>query len=102
MAQLVRLCTLAEAPAPNTVKEFGADGRAICLANVNGEFTALDNWCPHRHGPLGQGTVEGETVLCPWHAWAFHVKTGQAEHTSQARVDVFPLKVEGEEILIEI
>lgn len=102
MAQFVKLCSLAEAPALNTVKELEADGRAICLANVNGKLAALDNWCPHRQGPLGQGTVEGDTVMCPWHAWAFNVTTGQAEHTSHAKVDVFAVKVEDENVMIEM
>ncbi|MHB1021486.1 MAG: Rieske (2Fe-2S) protein [Acidobacteriaceae bacterium] len=102
MAQFVKLCTLAEAPAPGTVKELEAAGRAICLANIDGELSALDNWCPHRQGPLGQGTLEGDAVMCPWHAWAFNVKTGQAEHTTQAKVDVFPVKVEDENVLIEL
>jgi nitrite reductase (NADH) small subunit len=74
----------------------------ICLANVNGELSALDNWCPHRQGPLGQGWIEGEAVVCPWHSWAFDAKTGKAEYPPDERVKVFPLRVEGEDVLIEI
>ena len=62
---------------------------AICLANVNGELSALDNICPHRQGPLGQGWMEGEAVICPWHSWAFNVKTGLAEYPVHERVMCF-------------
>ena len=61
MAQWVRLCGVAEAPAAGQVMEAEVEGVAVCLANVDGELSALDNWCPHRRGPLGQGWMEGES-----------------------------------------
>jgi nitrite reductase (NADH) small subunit len=102
LAQWVRLCSVAEAPAVGQVQEAEAGGVAICLANVNGELSALDNWCPHRRGPLGQGWVEGEAVVCPWHSWTFNAKTGQAEYPVHECVAVFPLRVEGDDLLVEI
>lgn len=102
MARWVRLCRLAEAPGPGNVMEAEADGVAVCLANVEGELSALDNWCPHRRGPLGQGWVEGESVVCPWHSWMFHAKTGVAEFPPNEQVGVFPLRLEEDEVLIEI
>jgi nitrite reductase (NADH) small subunit len=102
VAQWVKICGVAEAPRPGRVMEAEVEGVAVCLANVNGELSALDNWCPHRRGPLGQGWIEGEAVVCPWHSWAFHAKTGQAEYPENERVAVFPLKLEGEAVLIEI
>jgi nitrite reductase (NADH) small subunit len=70
MSQWVRFCSVAEAPAEGAVMEAEADGVAVCLARIGGELSALDNWCPHRRGPLGQGWVEGAAVVCPWHSWA--------------------------------
>ena len=74
----------------------------VCLANVSGELSALDNVCPHRQGPLGQGWVEGEAVVCPWHSWAFNAKTGVAEYPEGERVGSFAVRVEGEDVLVEI
>lgn len=102
MAKWVRLCGLSEAPAAGQVAEVEVEGRAFCLANVNGELSALNNVCPHRQGPLGQGWVEGEAVVCPWHSWVFNVKTGVAEYPEHERTDVFPLRVEGEDVLVDI
>jgi nitrite reductase (NADH) small subunit len=102
VAQWVRLCGLSEAPSAGRVMEAEVAGVAVCLANVNGELSALDNVCPHRQGPLGQGWIEGEAVICPWHSWAFDAKTGHAVYPEKARVDVFPLKVEGEDVLVDI
>ena len=100
--QWVRLCARAEAPAPGNVAEMEAQGVAVCIANIDGQLSAIDNWCPHRRGPLGQGWVEGNTVVCPWHSWAFDVHTGQAQPPDSGAVDVFPLRLEGDDVLVNI
>lgn len=102
MGQWVRLCGLSEAPAVGKVTEAEVEGVEICLANVNGELSALDNICPHRQGPLGQGWLEGEAVVCPWHSWTFSMKTGLSEYPVHEKVDVFPVRVEGEDVLVQL
>jgi nitrite reductase (NADH) small subunit len=102
MSRWVKLCTLAEAPPEGSVIETAAEGIEICLARHNGELAALDNWCPHRRGPLGQGWIEGEAVICPWHSWAFNLKTGDTEPPERDQVDVFPIRLEGEDVLVDI
>jgi nitrite reductase (NADH) small subunit len=102
VAKWVRLCGLAEAPAVGQVAEAEVEGIAVCLANVNGVLSALDNVCPHRQGPLGQGWLEGESVVCPWHSWTFSTRTGVSEYPVDERVDVFPIRVEAENVLVDI
>ena len=102
MSQWVRLCAAKDVPEPGSVMEAEAQGVAICLANVEGQLSALDNWCPHRRGPLGQGWVEGEAVVCPWHSWAFSTTTGIAEPPERAKVDVFPVKIENDEVWVNL
>ncbi len=102
MTQLTKLTTDSELPAVNEAKEFSCGDKEICLANVNGEFSAMDNICLHRGGPLGQGVIENGKVLCPWHGWAWDPKTGQAAHSASAKVAVYPLKIENGDVLVEI
>lgn len=102
MEQWVRLCSASEAPAEGNVIETEVDGVGVCLARVNGELAALENWCPHRRGPLGQGWIEGNAVVCPWHSWAFDVRSGLAEPPERARVEVFPVRIEADEVLIDL
>ena len=102
MPHWVPLCHLNQAPAEGEVVETEVNGVAICLAHQNGVFSALDNWCPHRQGPLGQGWLEEGVVICPWHSWAFNLQTGIANPPDRAVVHVFPLRVEAEHILIQI
>jgi nitrite reductase (NADH) small subunit len=102
LSEWVRLCAIGEAPKPGEVREAEANGVQVCVANVNGRLAALNNVCPHRQGPLGQGWMEGETVVCPWHCWAFDTRTGEALPPEQGKVEVFPLRVEGEELFIDL
>jgi len=97
-----RLCSRADLPAENKAKEFNVDGKMVCVANVNGEYAALDNVCPHRGGQLGLGVVLDGKVICPWHGWAYDPQTGAIAHLPGERIATYPLKLEGEDVLIEI
>ena len=96
------ICTLSELPAPGEMREVAAAGKVLCLANESGRLAAIDNVCPHRGGPLAEGTLEEGKILCPWHAWAFDLKTGKAEHDESSRVAVYAVRVEGERVLADL
>ena len=102
MSTVVKLTSESNLPGPNEAKEFPCAGKDICVANVNGSYSAMDNICLHRGGPLGQGMVENGKIVCPWHAWAWDPKTGEAAHNPSAKVAVYPLKIENGDVLVEI
>ncbi len=102
MPQWVKLCSTSEAPGEGKVIEAEADGIFICLARLNGKLSALNNWCPHRRGPLGEGWIEGNAVVCPWHSWAFNLETGVAEPPDRAKVEVFSLRIEQDDVLVDL
>ena len=77
-------------------------GRKIALFNVGGKFHAVDNTCLHRGGPLGEGHLQDKVVNCPWHHWGFDVTTGVCETNPDFKLETFPVKVEGEEILVGV
>jgi NAD(P)H-dependent nitrite reductase small subunit len=76
------------------------DNREIALFNVGGTFYALDNNCPHSGGPLAEGWLDGDTITCPWHAWCFRLDDGRMTLGDYATVDVFDVRVEGDEVLL--
>jgi nitrite reductase (NADH) small subunit len=102
MSEFIKLTTVSEFPPINEVKEFPCGDKMVCVANVNGEFSAMDNVCLHRGGPLGQGVIEKGKVVCPWHGWQWDPKTGQAGQNPNARLALYPLKIENGEVLVEI
>ncbi len=102
MPTFVKIANESDLPPAGEAKEFLCGNKPICIANVNGSYAALDGICPHRGGPLGQGMVEGNKVVCPWHGWAWDVKTGVAEQDRNMKVAVYPLKIEGGDMMVEI
>ena len=102
MSDYVKLTTASELPAEGEAKEFNVGDKIICVANVNGAISAMDNVCLHRGGPLGEGTIEDGKVVCPWHGWAWDPKTGEAAHNPNAKIAVYPVKVEDGDVLIEL
>ncbi len=97
-----KLTTRSELPAEGEAKEFSCGDKILCVANVNGTITAMDNVCLHRGGPLGQGTIEGGKVVCPWHGWQWDPQTGEATHNAAAKVAVYPVRMENEDVLIQL
>jgi nitrite reductase/ring-hydroxylating ferredoxin subunit/multimeric flavodoxin WrbA len=51
----------------------------IALSFQDGRFGAISGVCNHAAGPLGEGTLDGEYVVCPWHHYKFHRATGEGE-----------------------
>jgi nitrite reductase/ring-hydroxylating ferredoxin subunit len=72
------------------------------VANVNGAISAMDNVCLHRGGPLGQGLIERGKLVCPWHGWMYDPQTGEAAHDHSAKVPVYPIKIEGDDVMIAL
>jgi|SRR5215470_6671436 len=102
MAFFTKLTTQSELPAANEAREFACGEKTICVANVDGSVTAIDNVCLHRGGPLGQGMIEGGKIVCPWHGWQWDPKTGEASHNLAAKVATYPIKLEGNDVLIDL
>ena len=102
MPTFIKLTTESALPAIDEAKEFSCGTKAICVANVNGANSAMEGICPHRGGPLGQGMIEGDKVVCPWHGWAWDTKTGAASQSSSMKVAMYPLKIENGDVLVEI
>jgi len=102
MTAFVRLALEPDLPPEGEAKEFPCGSKIICVANVNGTISAMDNVCLHRGGPLGQGVIEGSKVVCPWHGWQYDPKTGQVGSNPDLRVAVYPIKIENGEVMVEI
>lgn len=102
MSEFHKLTTISELPPAGEAREFNCDGHTVCIANENGQYSAMDNVCAHRGGPLGQGVVEQGKIVCPWHGWQFDLKTGKSEQSATLGVDVYELKIEGEDVLVKV
>ena len=101
MAQMTKVASKSEIP-PGTGKVVQAGGKAIAVFNCDGAFYAIENTCKHRGGPLGEGSLSGATVTCPWHGWEYDVKTGACQTDHAIKVQTFPVTVQGDDVLVSI
>ncbi|MBI2109575.1 Rieske 2Fe-2S domain-containing protein [Candidatus Woesearchaeota archaeon] len=101
MGKLVKICKRNEISTGSN-KLVNIDGKMIAVWNVNNEFYAVNAVCPHRGGPLEQGSLNQNVVSCPWHGWQFDVETGTSPVFPQAKIEIFKVKIEGEEIFVEV
>jgi 3-phenylpropionate/trans-cinnamate dioxygenase ferredoxin subunit len=102
MAEWVKVGEIGD-PAPGQVKVVTPRGERIALSNVDGEYYAIDDVCTHDGGSLDQGEVFDYEIECPRHGARFDVRTGKALTLPAVfPVKTYPLKVEGNDILIEL
>lgn len=78
-------------------REFLVGGERITVFRLrNGSVYATQALCPHRQGPLADGIVGGEIVVCPYHAWKFHLGTGMGLPTNPGEgcLRTYPVSVD--------
>src|SRR5713226_50082 len=85
---------------PGKSKVVDLLGQSIAIFNVEGQFCATDNSCPHQGGPLGEGALEEDVITCPWHAWRYNVRTGCAVLTQKVRT--FDTRTDGNAVEIAV
>ncbi len=102
MAEWVKICAETELPPEDEVAEVEAAGRVFCVARLGGAVCVVDGTCPHEGGPLGQGVLEDGRVVCPWHAFAYDLRTGVAEHDASFKVHVFEAEVRDGEVRAKV
>ena len=101
MSESIRACHLSDIP-PGSGKELAVGGRVVALFNVDGTVYALDGVCPHAGGPLGEGTLDGNVVTCPWHGWQFDVTCGRHCLNANIQHATFPVRVDGGDVFVDI
>jgi len=86
------------------------ENNEILLVNIQGTYYALNNKCPHMGGSLYDGTLEGNSVVCPRHHSRFDLTTGESIEGPKimflrfkvGNAETYPVKVEGYDIFIGI
>lgn len=70
------------------------DGSEVALFNANGNFYAIENFCPHRGYPLADSRLYGETVECDVHGWEFDLKTGECLTDANCPLETYEVTIE--------
>jgi nitrite reductase (NADH) small subunit len=83
-------------------RAFAVEGRMVGVYLLDGEYFAMNDFCPHMGASLASGYVEDHAVSCPWHAWRFSVKDGTWLDNPKIKTDCYPVRVEAGMIEVQI
>lgn len=86
------------------LKKISEEGKDILLANIDGQYYAVDDTCTHMGASLSEGKLEGSTVVCGWHGAQFDCKTGKLEKFPAKVNDLksYPVTVESDNVFVEV
>lgn len=85
---------------PGTMRYVETGGSKVLVCNAEGEYHACAAECPHRGANLSQGQLHGFAVVCPWHDWAFDVRTGQGISNPVSYLKKYQVQVEDGEVVL--
>ncbi|MCB9778978.1 MAG: Rieske 2Fe-2S domain-containing protein [Alphaproteobacteria bacterium] len=91
-----------DALAAGSVVEIIIGGTAVAVANVDGTFYATTNTCPHADGPLGEGSLDGRILTCPYHGWAFDVADGACKTNPDVKIETYDVQVVDTAVCVRI
>jgi nitrite reductase/ring-hydroxylating ferredoxin subunit len=98
---LVKIGSVASLP-PGSVIEVEHNGENYAIGNADGTLFCLEGLCPHAGGPLGQGALNGEMLVCPWHGWEFDCRTGANDYDEDLKLQKFPVTLQDDSIFIDV
>jgi nitrite reductase/ring-hydroxylating ferredoxin subunit len=102
MAEFVKVAKVTDVAA-GTIKGFLVGDKKVAIANVNGKFHSFEDRCKHQGAQLSKGVLLGDKVMCPAHGEQFDLVTGMPVlMVAHDPIKVFPVKVEGDDILVEL
>jgi thiamine pyrophosphate-dependent acetolactate synthase large subunit-like protein/nitrite reductase/ring-hydroxylating ferredoxin subunit len=84
------------------VKTVSLGAHSLCMTRFAGSYAALSNKCPHQGGPLGEGSIEGGFLRCPWHGWDYHPTTGLPPEGYGDCVPTYPVEERQDGIYVAI
>lgn len=79
---------------------FAVADRLVAVFNVDGNYYAIDDLCPHMGASLGAGEMQDGVVMCPWHAWRFRVCDGAWCDNPKVATKTYAVRVLGDEIQV--
>ncbi len=85
-------------------RAFPVNGTMVGVFFVDGEYSAINDFCPHMGASLAEGHVEDGAVMCPWHAWSFSITDGtwMDAKDSPVRCAAYKVRLQGDEIQVAV
>jgi 3-phenylpropionate/trans-cinnamate dioxygenase ferredoxin subunit len=88
---------------PGAWQEVDFDNVSILVCNIDFNFYAIENMCTHDGGPLSDGCLVGDEIMCSRHGARFCVKTGEVTAApAYENLNTFPVRVENGVVQVQL
>jgi nitrite reductase (NADH) small subunit len=101
MTDFIEVAKVEDLPTGRAIVRAVGEHRIALYHTADGYF-ASDNTCPHRGGPLGEGDIIGNEIVCPWHLWSFEVDTGRCGGNPEVCIVTHDVRIDGDRILVRL
>lgn len=99
MPEFIKVAKISDlAPGEKMLVEY--DDEDVGLFNLDGQFYAISDVCTHDDGPLVDGELDGDCIICPRHGARFNIKNGKQTMPAFSPVPLFDVKIKGDDIFI--
>lgn len=96
------LCTIDDLPV-GLGRAFAVGDKPIAVFRSRaGKVFAVEGTCPHKGGPLADGMIAGEQVVCPYHAFKFHHQTGECDQPGVCAIATYPVEVVDGQVFVGV
>ena len=79
-----------------------AEGRSIGVFHHRGGWYALRNFCQHAGGPVAEGKLEGDELVCPVHGYRYYLTNGALVNDPNARLTMYPVEVREGQVYLSL
>ncbi|CAD5377762.1 (2Fe-2S)-binding protein [Pseudomonas sp. OF001] len=86
----------ARVPAPGARALVESDGKSLALFNVDGQFYAIDDSCPHQGASLCGGRLDGRVIQCCAHGLRFNLASGYLLNSTALKVASYPVEAQAD------
>jgi nitrite reductase/ring-hydroxylating ferredoxin subunit/DMSO/TMAO reductase YedYZ heme-binding membrane subunit len=76
-------------------------GERVAIFRYDGKISALSNVCQHQNGPLGEGRIVNDCVVCPWHGYEYLPDTGASPPPFTEKVPTFNVRIAGGRVFVD-
>jgi nitrite reductase (NADH) small subunit len=98
----IEVCKLEDIPPSQARTVIVGETMIAVFRLTDNRVKAVENRCPHKQGPLAEGIISGDDILCPLHNWRISLDSGKVAAPDEGCVKTYPVKVEEGQVFLSL